>query len=297
MPNVFRLAYVDLATASLAESLEYYGKIIGATTIESGGNDAYLSLGLDHHNIALHVAPKPGLRAIGLQVGRDVPLDDLARQLRGLGLTANVKTDSRPGVSTLLEVPDVAGHHFHLFTAMDTPAPGFGTAGIVPNRIGHLAVLTPDADKLLAFLTDGLGFWKTDWFEEQVTFVTCNRDHHVLNVIEAPLAVAHHLAFELRGRDHQFHAVDQLAKWRRPIVWGPSRHTAGHNLASYHYGADNLLVELYTDMDVYLPDLGSFEPRPWHEDLPQQPKHWALTQMTAWETRYEFDFLTVAFGS
>ena len=296
MPNVFRLAYVDLATASLDEAVEYYSGIIGATSVESDGNAAYLSLGLDHHNIALHAAPSPGLRAIGLQVGRGVPLDDLARQLRGLGLTATVKTDSRPGVATLLEVP-VAGHTFHLFGEMYAPAPGFGARGIVPNRVGHLAVLTPEADKLLRFLTDGLGFWTTDWFEEQVTFVTCNRDHHVLNVIQAPIAAAHHLAFELRGRDHQFHAVDQLARWGHPIVWGPSRHTAGHNLASYHYGADRLLVELYTDMDVYVPDLDNFEPRPWHEDMPQRPQHWRLTQMTAWETRYEFDFLTVAFGT
>ncbi len=250
MPNVFRLAYVDLSTASLDDALEYYTGVVGATITEAGNGAAYLSLGLDHHNIALHAGPSPGLGAIGLQVGHGVPLDDLARQLRGQGLAADLRSDSRPGVATLLEVP-VAGHTFHLFGAMDTPAPGFGTRGIVPNRIGHLAVLTPGADKLISFLADGLGFWTTDWFEEQVTFVTCNRDHHVLNVIQAPMVAAHHLAFELRGRDHQFHAMDQLARAGRPIVWGPSRHTAGHNLASYHYGADNLLVELYADMDVY----------------------------------------------
>ena len=159
MPNVFRLAYVDLATASLDDALDYYGKVIGATPIESGGNDAYLSLGLDHHNIALHAAPTPGLRAIVLQIGHDVSLEALARQVRGLGLSPEVKTDSRPGVATLLEVPEVAGHTFHLFAAMDAPAPGFGAAGIVPNRIGHLAVLTPKADELLTFLTDSLGFW------------------------------------------------------------------------------------------------------------------------------------------
>ena len=296
MPQVFRLAYVDLATPSLDDALDYYRQVIGTTTVEQGGGSAYLSLGLDHHNLALHTAPAAGLGAIGLQLTRDVSLEDVARQLRGLGLTAETRTDSRPGVASLLEVRDVGGHTFHLFAAMDAPAPGFSAAGIVPNRIGHLAVVTPEPKKLLGFLADGLGFWTTDWFEEQVTFVTCNRDHHVLNVIEAPFVAAHHLAFELRGRDHQFHAMDQLARWRHPIEWGPSRHTAGHNLASYHYGADRLLVELYTDMDVYLPDLGSFEPRPWHEDLPQRPKHWALTQMTSWETRYEFDFRTVAFG-
>ncbi len=297
MPKVFRLAYVDLATPSFEDTLEYYSQVIGATTTERSGDDAYLSLGLDHHNIALHADSNPGLRAIGLQIGAAVSLDDVARHLGDLGLRAQLRTDARPGVPALLDVPDVGGHSFQLLASMEAPAVGFGKIGVVPNRIGHVAIITSDAARVLSFLTEGLGFWKTDWFEEQVTFVTCNRDHHVMNVIEAPFSAAHHLAFELRGRDHLLQAMDQLAQRRLPSVWGPSRHTAGHNMAAYHHGADNLLVELYTDMDVYLPDLGSFEPRPWHEDLPQRPKHWAMTQMTAWETNFEFDFRTAAFGA
>lgn len=295
MPDVFRLAYVDLATPSLDEAVAYYRDVIGATAVETGAGSAYLSLGLDHHNIALHAAPRPGLRNIGLQVCRGVPLAELAERLRGTGLVVETLTDARPGVRTLLQV-QVGGHGFQLFQDMDMPAPGFGAAGIVPNRIGHLAVLTPDAGRVLRFLTDGLGFWTTDRFEEQVTFITCNRDHHVLNVIEAPVTALHHLAFELRSRDHQITAVDQLAQTGRPTLWGPSRHTAGHNFASYHHGADDILVELYTDMDVFLPDLNSFEPRPWHGDLPQVPKRWPLSQMTRWDTRFEFDFLTAAWG-
>jgi len=295
MPDVFRLAYVDLATPSLEAATAYYRDVIGATVVESGAGGAYLSLGLDQHNIALHAAPRTGLRSIGLQVGSHVRLEDLAARLRGSGLAVDAKSDSRPGVKALLEVP-VGGHCFQLFQAMDMPAPGFGHKGVVPNRLGHMAVITPEAGKLLQFLTGELGFWKTDWFDEQVTFVTCNRDHHVLNIIEAPVVAVHHIAFELRGRGHQVEAVDQLTQHGLPVVWGPSRHTAGHNLASYHHGADGLLVEFYTDMDVFLPDLGSFEPRPWHGDLPQKPKHWPITAMTRWETGFSFDMAAVAWG-
>ena len=296
MPDVFRLAYVDLATPSLEEAISYYRDVIGATAVESGASEAYLSLGLDHHNIALHAASRPSLRAIGLQLRKGIVIEELAKRLRQTGLTVDAMSDARPGVSALLEVR-VGGHRFHLFQDMDMPAPGFGRTGLVPNRIGHLAMLTPEAGKVLQFLTGELGFWTTDWFEEQVTFITCNHDHHVLNVIEAPVTALHHFAFELRGRDHQITAVDQLAQIGRPVVWGPSRHTAGHNFASYHHGADDILIEFYTDMDVFLPDLGSFEPRPWHGDLPQVPKHWMLSQMTRWETRFEFDFLTAAWGA
>jgi hypothetical protein len=46
---------------------------------------------------------------------------------------------------------------------------------------------------------------------------------------------------------------------------GPWRHTAGHNVAAYHHDADKVMVELHTEMDVFIPELGICEPRPVEE--------------------------------
>ena len=296
MPSVFRLAYVDLGTPSLDEARAYYDGVLGATTVEEAGDAAYLSLGLDHHNLALRRADRAGLAAIGLQVGPGVALADLERRIGEMGLGVERQSDARPAVATLLEVTGLGGHIFHLLPDMAATAPGFSNRGIDPVRLGHVAILTTDAAAVLGFLTDGLGFSTTDWFEDFVTFVTCNRDHHVLNVIQAPFATMHHLAFQLDGREHQFRAADLLARGGTPTLWGPARHTAGHNLASYHHGADGALIELYSDMDVFVPELGYCEPRPWHGDLPQVPKRWPITSMSRWDTAYEFDLATAALG-
>lgn len=296
MPNVFRLAYVDLATPSLDEARTYYRDVLGATEGEVTGNSAYLRLGIDHHTIALHQADRPSMGAIGLQLSGDVTIDALAARLRSLGLSPQAKQDARPGVPSLLEVADVGGHTFQLFPQIDFSEDGFGANGIAPLRMGHVAVLSNDADRLLTFLREGLGFHTTDWFEDFVTFVTCNRDHHVMNVVSAPVATLHHLAFQLTDREHQFRAADLLAAREMNTLWGPARHTAGHNIASYHYGADGALIELYNDMDVFVPELGYCEPRPWHGDRPQVPKHWPITSMSRWGTQYEFDLAAVAFG-
>ena len=295
MRDVFRLAYVDLATASLDEAEDYYGRLLGTTVVEKTGDSIYFSLGLDHHNIALCRGKEPGLNAIGLQVNPEIAVADLARRLGEAGFTAKLQTDTRPGVAALLEVPDVGGHTFHLFPSIAQPAPGFAMSGIVPLRLGHIALLSPGADEMLR-LAKMLGFLETDWFDDVVTFVTCNRDHHVLNFIRAPVVGMHHIAFEMRGFEHHAQAMERLASQKRAIEWGPSRHTAGHNVASYHHGADGLLVEFYTEMDIFVPELGSFEPRPWHEDLPQRPQRWSFERLTAWETRYEFNLATVAWG-
>jgi hypothetical protein len=43
-------------------------------------------------------------------------------------------------------------------------------------------------------------------------------------------------------------------------------------------------------LDVLLPELGIFEPRPWHEDRPQKPKSWPSGEFSTWGTGYQFDF-------
>ena len=295
MPEVFRLAYADMTSASMDEAEDYYGRVLGASVVEKADGAVYFSLGLDHHNIAIRQGDAPGLNAIGLQTDPDVPLVDLSRRLRDAGFATNLRTDSRPGVPVLLEVPDAGGQTFHLFPSIAQPAPGFAVSGIVPLRLGHVALMSTKADEMLR-LVKVLGFRETDWFDEIVTFLTCNRDHHVLNFIQAPVVGVHHIAFEMRGFEHHAGALERLAHEKRPVEWGPSRHTAGHNIASYHFGADGLLVEFYTEMDIFVPELNMFEPRPWHEALPQRPKRWNIEHMTTWETRYEFSLATVAWG-
>lgn len=59
-------------------------------------------------------------------------------------------------------------------------------------------------------------------------------------------------------------------------------------VGSGHHGTDGAMIELYNDMDVFVPELGFCEPRPWHADLPQKPKHWPITEMT--------DLATAALG-
>jgi catechol-2,3-dioxygenase len=171
---------------------------------------------------------------------------------------------------------------------MAMPGPGFRTSGVVPTRLGHVALMAPEADKLVEFCS-AIGFRTTDWFEGIATFLTCNHSHHVLNIIAAPEPRLHHLAFELRSRAAHHDVADFLATEGYPILWGPSRHTAGHNLASYHYDPSRFLIELYSDMDVLVPELNIFEPRPWHEALPQRPRVWTLDQLTTWGTRFDFD--------
>ena len=52
------------------------------------------------------------------------------------------------------------------------------------------------------------------------TFLTCNRDHHVVNVVNAPESRVHHLAFELRGTANHAMAADALRGVGVKQLWG-----------------------------------------------------------------------------
>lgn len=53
MPKVFRIGYVELATQNLPRQSEYYENVLGLQRVEATADFTYLSIGLDHHNIAL----------------------------------------------------------------------------------------------------------------------------------------------------------------------------------------------------------------------------------------------------
>lgn len=290
MAHVFRLAYLDLHTPDLDALARFYAGPLGLTTVEDAGTSRYLSFGYDHHNLALHAGDGATLGAIGYQLSRETPLERMAGILKDAGVGFEERSYSRPGIARLLRLDPVGGQVIELFEECAPARPGFGTAGIVPLRLGHFAVISPEGARLVALHRDVLGFWETDWFGEALTFLTCNHEHHVLNIVNVPVpSRLHHLAFQLRDGAHHVTAADTLAGAGTPVLWGPSRHTAGHNVAQYVRDPADFLLELYSDMDVYLPDLAMMEPRPWHRALPMVPQVWARGNVANWETHFEFD--------
>ena len=158
MPKVFRIGYVELATPNLPRQSEYYENVLGLQRVEATADSTYLSIGLDHHNIALRSGAAAGLSCIGFQVNRDIVLTELAGELKAAGLAVVRKTDARPGVAELIEVTPPGSIPVQLFHTMTMPAPGFSDRGIGPIRLGHLAIMASNSDKVVQFYRDALGF-------------------------------------------------------------------------------------------------------------------------------------------
>jgi catechol 2,3-dioxygenase-like lactoylglutathione lyase family enzyme len=289
-PKVFQLGYVALQCADLEKTRDHYLNMIGMTeTAKGDGRESFLSVGYEHHNIVLKKADSKSLLHLGYQLKPAIEIEDFGRDLQKLGLKPLIKSDSQPGVAKLVECEVVPGNVFQFYSHIDASAPGFKNSGVAPLRLGHVAIISSEADKLIEFYRDFLGFWKTDDIGGLATFMTCNRDHHVVNIVGVPESRVHHIAFELKDNSCHPMASDLLRRAGVKIQWGPSRHTAGHNLAGYHFDPEKVLLELYTEMDVFIPELGMCEARPWHEHFPMKPRTWGFDELNAWGADFAFN--------
>lgn len=289
MIKPFKLGYAEFSNTDLEKMEDYYINVMGFSLVEEEAGSKYISSGLDHHNIVLKQGKESTLNTMGYQIEKNDSLTNVAKALISKGIAAEVLTDARPGVKELVELKDPDGYNIQLFQEIGMPAPGYKESGISPFKLGHIAIGSLNAKKSVDFYTDVLNFSYTDKIGDRATFLTCNTDHHVLNVSSFGHKMMHHIAFELKDSSQHVRSADILAKHQKPILWGPSRHTAGHNMATYHHDPEDNLIELYIDMDQYIEPLDYFDPRPWHETLPLRPQVWESN--CAWYTKYEESIL------
>ena len=290
MINVFKLGYVDLQCTDVNRMHDYYENTIGFSSIATGENgEFYISSGVDHHNVILRQSNKSELQTIGLQIEENSSLQDVVKHLSSQGIASEIQSDTQPGIKELVSLKDPDGFTIHLYHQMETPSPGYKLGHVTPHKLGHLAIGSLKPEAALDFYMNVLNFKYTDCIGNRAAFLTCNSDHHVLNISNFGHRMMHHVAFELKDSAHHVSSADYLAAKNHPIVWGPSRHTAGHNIASYHHDPELNVIELYTEMDQYIAELDIFDPRPWHEELPLRPRDWGYN--CTWYTKFESDII------
>ncbi|GHO97558.1 3,4-dihydroxyphenylacetate 2,3-dioxygenase [Reticulibacter mediterranei] len=274
--QIAKLGYAGFNTPNVEAMLAYYTNVIGFTLVERGGDgSAYLRSVLDHHTLALYPAQENGLRHIGFQIGAGQTLKEAAEQLREQGITVETQSDAQPGIAEQLQFKDPSDTTIHLYETMEQVHDNFPEAGIVPEKLGHVALAVHDVQKSADFYQNVLGFRVSDWIEDFFVFMRCGPDHHTMNFLRTKYRKMHHIAFQLKDWAHVQRACDHLYKHNIPLVWGPGRHGVGHNIFTYHHDPDGQTVELFTELDIMLnEDLGYFEPRPWHGEFPQKPKVW-----------------------
>ncbi len=284
MIGVKRLGHVTLTTPDLQRQLDYYQAIIGLSVIDRTRDRAVLATKLGVETLVLERGDTADLSAIALQIAPGADLSDVGRELTSRNIAFEVRSDVTPGIAKAIVFRDVYGTPLEIFSDYTFAKAEKQVSGIMPIKLGHVARFVEDARAGAEFYTGLLGFRISDWRTTVSVFMRCGPDHHTVNVFEGQKPGFAHIAFEMKDFSELQRACDVLASNDLKLDWGPSRHNIGHNIACYHKNWDGLRIEVYTEMDQMKDEaLGYFEPRPWHEDMPQRPKVWpAETSRNYW---------------
>lgn len=269
-----RLGFAGFKTPRLEEQVKYFTETIGLFVSHREEGKVVLATRSGLESIVLQHGDQPALATLAFEIAPSISLKDARNELDRMGLETDIRSSSAPSIGDVVVFRDPKGTEIELFNSIAFVAPVPLERPISPFKLGHVAYQVPDTEAVSDFYIRTLGFRKSDWAEGIAVFLRCNPDHHTVNFFSGP-AKLDHIAFEVKDFSELARAADYLSMTGYPLEWGPARHSAGHNCASYHFCPDGFPVELYAEMDQLKDEeLGYFEPRPWHADRPQRPKNW-----------------------
>lgn len=131
---------------------------------------------------------------------------------------------------------------------------------ILPLRLGHVLLFTPDVMRSVEFFTHVLGMGLADRSQDVVAFMCARResDHHVVAFAKSSDIGFHHASFQVASLDEVGIAGRRLIEKGNGNHWGFGRHTIGSNF--FHYVQDpwGSWFEYYSDMD-YISDHSNWQ--------------------------------------
>jgi len=254
-----RVADIDAYCAHITETL-------GLTVLARSGEAAYLGTQGTRHELELLKADAPAFDHIGLMVETEAELDAVVQRALDAGASVSDAHADERGCVRSAWVTGPAGVAHQLYVPeKHVPLALRTKLGTGLRRLGHLTFFSNQADALVAFWADGLGFRISDQ-ATGFTWMRCDPYHHTLAVGPHPAAtILHHHAWETQDISSLTKHCDLNGAAGRPQLWGPVRHGPGFNLATYMPDAAGALIEVYTDL-LIIEDDANYVPYDWADE-------------------------------
>lgn len=122
---------------------------------------------------------------------------------------------------------------------------------VLPVKLGHILLFTPDVSASVEFVTEVLGMGLADKVQDIIAFCCAvrNSDHHVLAFAKSPGIGFHHASFEVSDPDAVGRGGRDLLAKTGKGDWGFGRHVIGSNFFHYIQDPWGSWFEYYSDMD------------------------------------------------
>jgi catechol 2,3-dioxygenase-like lactoylglutathione lyase family enzyme len=284
MIDVRRLGHATLVTPDLEKQVDYWTAVMGLQVVDRNADRALLATRFGQEAIALERGSEVGLSRMSLEVSPGTDLGEVSASLRDHGIERDYQSDITPGIGKAIVFRDPNDTVIEIFETPYFHPASDSEVGVSVLKFGHVAYRVPNIREIADFYCEVLGFRSSDWVGDKLAFLRCGVDHHTINLARYDAPALHHIAFEVKDWAEIQRSCELFTKNQYQLVWGPIRHTVGHNIAAYHRNPDDIRVEVFCEMDLMKDEsLGYFEPRPWHEEFPMRPKTWpAETWRSTW---------------
>jgi 2,3-dihydroxybiphenyl 1,2-dioxygenase len=252
--HIEALGYVGVRSDKLDDWATYASRFLGMQVDERSANA--LRLRMDDRKQRLVVAPDigDGAALFGWEVADGPALDALAARLEAAGIKVRrgdrALADERR-VADLIVFPDPIGTRLEAFHGPELTSepfkPGRAISGFRtgPLGMGHAVLAVEDADALLPFYRDVLGFRLSDWLVKpfKAYFFHLNPRHHSLALIQTGKNDIHHFMVELFSLDDVGQGFDLAQSLDVPLGTTMGRHTNDFMTSFYSRTPSGFMVE------------------------------------------------------
>jgi catechol 2,3-dioxygenase len=231
---------------------------------------AYLTLGSQHntyggahHVIEYFEGPVTALEHVAFRAVSAETLEQLRHRLQKAGVAVRAG-EPEPGLTGAIRFRSPCGHEFEVFSGFDYSQKAYTGTGVRLRRIQHINLNASNLGSMSEFMTAVLGFLISDYAyargQQALIFLRCDADHHTAGVGHGTDGLFH-VAFEVDSMTELARLADALGREGRRLVWGPGRHGAGDNVATYHTDPSGVPIEVFWDMHRI--DDEAWQPRTW----------------------------------
>ena len=291
--KVKRLAHVGLWSSDVAAQARFYRQALGFNLrntvdisseqdVELENANVFLSLGDEYHCLGLFSDTRAGtnngrsplqrsrLHHLAFELDTDADLAALAARLKQSNIELKLQErDGDPEMGDTLWFSDPDGNRIEISV---TPDDSLANASISassrqarlrPYGLQHIALQTPHLERMVDFYTEALGFDISDWLLRESAWLRCNNDHHTVTLIRGNMDVDH-VGYSIFSGPELLTWADHLSRYPAPVLWGPGRHGAGHDLFLRIADTQGVHIELSAELQQYYDRDVTTPPRLWH---------------------------------
>ena len=251
---ITELGYLGVHSDRVADWADFATGLLGMQQIDRGGKNLCFRMDDRAQRFVVSGEPGDGLAFMGWAVDTAADLDHYAARLEAAGHAVTLGSRAladRRFVDRLIHVTDPAGNRIELFHGplhdSDPFRPGRAHSGFVtgPYGLGHAVLHVPDAECLVPFYRDVLGFHLSDYGRQPVPlyFFHVNGRHHSFALIGSGHAGFHHFMVEYQSLDDVGQGYDLAQDREDGIAYTLGRHTNDWMTSFYANTPSGFFVE------------------------------------------------------